>query len=327
MLMRTAGALPLAALLVLAGMPVSATLAKPPGLPLKQKDACLEKAPQQEVHSEAVVENTAPGNSKEPDEKGVKPPATIVFELGIDSGTGVFSGMAAAQGTANSETTPAQELGEGWSQLFGLLGGNSGLFVLEITAALPVERAPASKPATELIKQWETLGTIRALWDRINDQANISPLSACPYMRARETTPPAAAEPMATSVLDNLGKIEAARKLYDEAEKERLAGHFHNACRAYQAAQKLCPGSRWQEQASARLAEMQAAQAEGEEEEEQPVDWWPKGIQMHGKVRLAGISVTVNLKENGHGSLSFGYEMLLGLAWDSALMPLFNFAP
>ena len=326
MLMRTAGALPLAALLVLAGMPVSATLAKPPGLPLKQKDACLEKAPQQEVHSEAVVENTAPGNSKEPGEKGVKPPATIVFELGIDSATGVFSGMAAAQGAADSETTSAQDLGEGWNQLFGLLGGNSGLFVLEITAALPVEREPASKPTTELIKQSETFGPISAIWERIKDQANTSRPSTCPYMRARETTPPATAEPVATSVLDNLGKIEAARKLYDEAEKERLAGHFHNACRSYEAARKLCPGSRWEEQASTRLAEMQAAEAEGEEQEEQRVEWWPKGIQMHGKVRLAGVNVTVNLKENGHGSLSFGYEMALGLPWDSALM-LFNFGP
>ena len=79
--MRTAGALPLAVLLVLAGMPLSATLAKPPGLPLKQKDACLEKSPPQEVHSEAVVENTPRGNSKESGEKGGKPPATISSRL------------------------------------------------------------------------------------------------------------------------------------------------------------------------------------------------------------------------------------------------------
>jgi hypothetical protein len=317
--------MPLAALLVLAGMPVSATLAKPPGLPFKQKDACLEKSPPQEVHSEAVVENTARENSKEPGEKGVKPPATIVFELGIDSGTGVFSGMAAAQGVADSETSLVQELGEGCSQLFTLLGGNSGLFVLEVTASLPFEREPASKLSTKLINQSETSGPISAN-ARIKDQANTSRPSVCPYIRAQESMPPATAETAAKSVLDNLGKIEAARKLYDEAEKERLAGRFHIARRSYEAALKLCPGSRWEEQARARLAEMQAALTEAEEEEEQRVEWWPNGIQMQGKVRLASVNVTVNLKENGHGSLSWGYEMAPGLPWDSALM-LFNLRP
>ena len=81
-----------------------------------------------------------------------------------------------------------------------------------------------------------------------------------------------------------------------------------------------------------RMAELHAkdlnSPGDGEEEqEEHAADWWPKGLQMHCKVRLAGLNVTVNLKEDGHGSLSIGYAVLLGVLWDSAAMPLFNFGP
>jgi len=227
----------------------------------------------------------------------------MVFEFSIDSAAGIFSGIAASQALSASSASPAQDLGEGWNRLFDFLGGTSGLFGMEMTAAieLPVPPHPLEP-------------------------------SKCPYVQAQATKPPTKNALVAANVLDNLGKIEAARKMLEQAEQERCAGYIDMACRKYQEVQKLCPGSRLDEEAGSRLAELHAkdlnSPGDGEEEqEEHAADWWPKGLQMHCKVRLAGLNVTVNLKEDGHGSLSIGYAVLLGVLWDSTAMPLFNFGP
>jgi hypothetical protein len=338
MLMRKAGALPLAALLVLAGMPVSATLAKPPGLPLKQKDACLEKAPQQEVHSEAIVENTPRGSTKEPGEKGVKPPATMVFALSVDSVAGILSGMAAgqlpassrasaieewsdwtpllelfcdkaaAQSDSVSQASPAQDLG-GWNVLLNLLGHNSCSFGIEITAALPLRAQPRFEPGKESPKQTK------------DHEQNAVDLSICPYLRSKEIRAETKVT-MTASVLANLGKIQTARELYDQAEREFSAGHFDAACLKYQEVQKLCPGSRFDEQAGARLAEVKGAKdseswtANEEEEINQPCNWWPKGVPMNCKIHLPGLNVIANLNQDGHGSVSLAFSLVVGAAFD-----------
>ena len=58
MFARTASAGLAATVLLLAGLPHSAALAKPPDLPFMQKDACLEKAAALEVHSAQIEMNT-----------------------------------------------------------------------------------------------------------------------------------------------------------------------------------------------------------------------------------------------------------------------------
>ena len=312
------GEILLPVLLLLAEAPASTIQAKPPGLPVSQKDACLEKSPQQEIHSEPIVGEISLRIAKVSDDNAAKPGATIVFEFGIDSATGIFTGMAAGRASSMSQASLAEELGEGWNRLFGFRGGSSGFFGMEITAGLPLGEQPSSEPGRESSAH-------------ANDRRQNRTPSDCPYMQAQGMKLPPKA--MTASVLDNLGKIETARKLYDQAEKERCAGHLDSACRNYEEVQRLCPGSRFDEQASAHLAELQPAKesesrrAQDEEEEDYFGNCWPKGIEMHCKVRLAGLNVTVNLKENGRGSLSIGYETLLGLAYDSALMSLFNFAP
>ena len=64
MFRRTARAGVAMALLLLAGMRDSTALAKPPGLPVNQKDACLEKATPLEVHSDQVAENRPAAEAK-----------------------------------------------------------------------------------------------------------------------------------------------------------------------------------------------------------------------------------------------------------------------
>ena len=79
-------------LLLLTGMPAPAIQAKPPGLPAAQKDACLEKSPQQEIHSEPVIEGVSPGNVNASSANSARPAATMVFEFSIDSAAVISPG-------------------------------------------------------------------------------------------------------------------------------------------------------------------------------------------------------------------------------------------
>jgi hypothetical protein len=77
----------------------------------------------------------------------------------------------------------------------------------------------------------------------------------CPYLREQNApqvnSPVPQVEPC--DVLENLDKLEQARRALQRAEFYRRLGHFGAASFQYQAVQRLCPGSRYDELASRRL--------------------------------------------------------------------------
>ncbi|HEV3118515.1 MAG TPA: hypothetical protein VGY58_15805 [Gemmataceae bacterium] len=337
MFMRTARAG--VALLLLAGMRDSTVFAKPPGLPVNQKDACLERAAPLEVHSEQVAENRPAAEAKPAKTAPAKSEPTVLIEITVDSDKGIFTGMAAGSAHARADTSCIEQLTDGWNFLRGYLDGDLGLLGVQLTAELPLDTSTSQQRAQQLTNQEEDLREIRKEWERIwftDEPSHLTTASECPHMQgqARKT---AAKEPAVGSVLENLQKLEQARKLYEQAETERKANRFENACQKYEAVQKLCPGSRLAHEASSRLTEVQtvtkpaSTEAGTEEEENTPIAWWPRGVQVQGKARVAGLAMNLVLKGDGHGSVFFslGAESAVGYPfyiWGKyqALAPLFS---
>jgi tetratricopeptide (TPR) repeat protein len=86
-----------------------------------------------------------------------------------------------------------------------------------------------------------------------NDDAT-KPTVVCPYLRdkaAQAKAPPIAPEQLPT-VLDNLAKLQEARRIFAKAEHQFRAGDYDAAERGYARVMELCPGSRWDAEAQAR---------------------------------------------------------------------------
>jgi hypothetical protein len=104
----------------------------------------------------------------------------------------------------------------------------------------------------------------------------------CPYLRqqARERNKHAADNHGPEhSVLENLERLEKARRLYRQAEFYRRVGKGETAARLYEKVQRLCPGSRYDRKATGRLQvlhrEEEVQAPAGEEQEAGPEDREP----------------------------------------------------
>jgi tetratricopeptide (TPR) repeat protein len=96
--------------------------------------------------------------------------------------------------------------------------------------------------------------------------------TACPYLRQQAAGAGKPAAEVPGDPLDNLRKLEEARKLLRQADFFRRVGHPDAARFYYGLVHRLCPGSRYDEVATARLSRLSAgaAQGIGDEEEGQP---------------------------------------------------------
>lgn len=211
-----------------------------------------------------------------------------------------------------------------------VLAGMSGATVLAKPPGLPTNQQDSclEKPAqheihSDLVVPVPTIVTpkatsggtvqvefdLRAAWDQLwgKKQAKVSSSSACPFRQAQAQKSQPQNIPVAASVLENLDKLDQARKLYEHAEQERHMDHIVNATRTYEAVQKLCPGSRFDRDASSRLIELGVAPShpeatDAEEEEDTARDW-------------LFLSVTLDLKR---GSLKIRCDSRLGAALEAA---------
>jgi tetratricopeptide (TPR) repeat protein len=98
--------------------------------------------------------------------------------------------------------------------------------------------------------------------------------STCPYRRQQAAPAQEPADEMPGDPLDNLQKLDKARKLLRQADFFRRAGHPASARFYYGLVQRLCPGSRYDEAAAAQLSRLPAASAQeaGTEEQEPPAE-------------------------------------------------------
>ena len=299
MLMRLAKVCMTAVLLLLAGMPGSAAVAKPPVLPNESKDANLEKAPQQEIHSQLIVESRQVdplhGNR-------AKPAGPSLLILYFDSDSSTLSAINAGRSRLDVDYHSLPGLGEIGNQLFRFLSGKAEFLGLQITAELAVrERASQSR---------------------------------CPYAQTQTKNSQAKEAPEAPTVLDNLQRLEEAGKLYERAERERCAGRIGCACRKYEAIQRLCPGSRFDLQASRRLADMDAklpnaSELSVEEEEDSAIGGRPSDPQVHCKLRIGVMDLTMNLQD-GDRWMNMSYIMEIGAVvdcWDEIRISVSNYFP
>jgi type II/III secretion system protein len=94
----------------------------------------------------------------------------------------------------------------------------------------------------------------------VNKEDKPQPAQAtCPYLKAqaaKKAAPEAPASAAPCSVQENLEKLERARKEYLQAEFYRRTGHPKSAYFIYKHVQDLCPGSRYDKMACARLEEL-----------------------------------------------------------------------
>jgi hypothetical protein len=102
----------------------------------------------------------------------------------------------------------------------------------------------------------------------------------CPYQPRQTASPDVRAE-WDRGVLDNLRNLEKARLLNKEAESCIARGRVGPACLCYEQIQRLCPGSRFDREAAARLHALHAAWANATdvgdaEEQESPEAWKPQ---------------------------------------------------
>lgn len=87
------------------------------------------------------------------------------------------------------------------------------------------------------------------------DDAATKPTVVCPYLRdkaVQASAPPAVAPEQLGTVLDNLAKLQQARRVFAKAEHHFRAGDYDRADEYYGRVMELCPGSRWDAEARAR---------------------------------------------------------------------------
>ena len=303
--------------LLLAGTPQPSVLAKPPGLPIDPKVKYQESPSQHEIHSEPINNDTEIELAFGRGQTGQHAPGTLLFGIGLNSQTGVVCNLTFAMGGKDCSSSETSDL---FSQvrhlLLDRLDGTHGFMGIEVNGELSsnspdMEQVTPVAPAAKETKS--------------SSQGKTSqPVStSCPYLQRHGTGQPRAQEKCeTTTVLQNITKLEEAQALYQKAESARAAGNLRGACKSYQEIQQLCPGSRFEQLARQCLADVQAqrkqqsTEGETEEEETNPLPWWPSGAQVRCTVWLGGLSVTTNAGPEGHGSLMFGlrYESLTDAA-------------
>jgi tetratricopeptide (TPR) repeat protein len=96
--------------------------------------------------------------------------------------------------------------------------------------------------------------------------------TSCPYLRRQAARPQEPAAEMPGDPLDNLRKLEEARKLLRQADFFRRTGRPESAQFYYGLVQRHCPDSRYDEVATEQLSRLPAEAAQGTagEEQEQP---------------------------------------------------------
>jgi hypothetical protein len=102
----------------------------------------------------------------------------------------------------------------------------------------------------------------------------------CPY-QPRQAAGPDTCAGWNRGVLDNLRNLEKARLLSKQAELDLARGRPGQACLCYEEVQRLCPGSRFDREAAARLHALHTAWAAAPdvgdaEEQESPEAWKPR---------------------------------------------------
>jgi hypothetical protein len=239
----------LAAALFVAGAIPHAT-AKPPELPRNIKVTCQE---------------TATGS--------------ILFGVGVSSDAGITGSILL------DNTSPAGPMNSLFQQyltnLVQWFTGYSGVVSVELSIQVPV--AP---PALEPVPMHPAEGEPQI--ERLDPppQAGKGSEFQCPFLRqkaAENQVPVQGATTAAeTTVLDNITKLEKAHKLYLQAEHYRRTGVLDLAACCYAEIQALCPGSRYDEKATARLqlvlAQMEVEATDAEEEESVPT---PEKLPLH----------------------------------------------
>ncbi len=81
----------------------------------------------------------------------------------------------------------------------------------------------------------------------------------CPYLKQQASRPKVAAQPVTgleTSVLDKLNDLTKARHMLDEADNCCRTGNYAKAREFYHQVQQLCPGSRFDRDATERLKQI-----------------------------------------------------------------------
>lgn len=157
-----------------------------------------------------------------------------------------------------------------------------------VCAALLVSTWADAKPPDLPLEEWDQCKEHRpgalpadpgpraaATSDHLEPVPNSESKSACPREQAAD--PRAAASlpyALSASILENLIKLERARRCYYRAEGYREIGRFDLASLYYEKAKLLCPGSRFDQLATTKLraiyAGIFAGAAEEAEEPEQP---------------------------------------------------------
>jgi tetratricopeptide (TPR) repeat protein len=117
----------------------------------------------------------------------------------------------------------------------------------------------------------ETIADARPVPVQVStEKADDTAGTTCPYLRQQAARPEQPAPELTGDALDNLRKLDEGRKLLRQADFFRRVGHPDAARFYYCLVQRLCPGSRYAEVATAQLSRLPAGAAEaGSEEQEQ----------------------------------------------------------
>jgi len=136
----------------------------------------------------------------------------------------------------------------------------------------------------------------------------------CPYLQKKACPPQgSAADPEACpkTPLDSFERLVKAGHLYRRAERYRLAGKLDRACRLYERAKKLCPGSRIEHLACTRLEQLYTDKAvenaQPAVEEAEPLPCKPAACGHHDQLRAACMAVVDELRAKASELLDEGH--------------------
>jgi hypothetical protein len=155
------------------------------------------------------------------------PTGSLLFGVGVNSDAGLSGSIVLSQ---PAEDGPADD---GW-ECCPLCAGLESCWRALVHCFMPAEKSAAEEP------------------------------SACPYLKKQGTAKASSAADavgLGNSVLDNLERLTKAHQFYRKAEHYRRTGRFDTACEYYERAQQVCPGSRFDHLAEARLREVYAERA------------------------------------------------------------------